>query len=122
MLYVLLAVCGILGVFVRFFVTNFYSGMLFPWGTLIVNVLGSFFMGAYYGHQLLGHPWFPPVFHTAVTVGLLGALTTYSTFSLDTVKLLHAGEIWIAGLNVFTNTFLSLLFCFLGIKSISLIS
>jgi len=65
-------------------------GYDFPWGTLIVNILGSFIMGvlvslfAHYGtpsQELRGF----------LTVGFLGALTTFSTFSLDTVTLFERG-------------------------------
>ncbi|MCB0421620.1 MAG: CrcB family protein [Bdellovibrionales bacterium] len=120
MIYVLMALLGAVGVLMRYFIVGLYQGSLFPWGTLIVNVLGSFFMGIYYGHQLMGHPWFPPIVHTAITVGLLGALTTYSTFSLDTIKLIQSGQLALAGGSVLLNTFLSLLGCYLGIKCMAL--
>ncbi len=59
-----------------------WFGMAFPWGTLIVNVAGSFAMGLLIA--VFAHFWEPPqVLKLFLVTGLLGALTTFSTFSLD---------------------------------------
>lgn len=71
-------------------------GSGFPWGTLIVNVGGSFVMGvliAAFAH--FGNP--SQEVRGFLTVGLLGALTTFSTFSLDTATLWERGDILEAG-------------------------
>lgn len=66
-------------------------GSGFPWGILSVNVLGSLVMGVLYvllsEQELLPEPW-----RAGLTVGLLGAFTTFSTFSLQTVQLLEQGR------------------------------
>ena len=59
----------------------------FPWGTLVVNVLGCFLLG--FAFRLLQLSALPPALRGAVTVGFLGAFTTFSTFSLEAVGLLQ---------------------------------
>lgn len=63
----------------------------FPTGTLAVNILGCFLLGgvAEYG---LRHLSLPPEWRVGITVGFLGAFTTFSTFSWETVRLLEDGE------------------------------
>ena len=67
-------------------------GSGFPWGILLVNVVGSMAMGVLYvllsEQELLPGPW-----RMALTVGLLGAFTTFSTFSLQAVQLLESGRL-----------------------------
>ena len=62
----------------------------FPWGTLVVNVLGCFLIGF-----VVGTSWMP-----LVGVGFCGGLTTYSTFSFETVRLLEAEKYRLALANV----------------------
>ena len=58
----------------------------FPWGTFAVNVLGSFLMGALV--VIMAHVWQPSLeMKSFLTIGLLGAFTTFSTFSLDVMTL-----------------------------------
>jgi CrcB protein len=70
--------------------------MDFPYGTMIVNIVGSFIMGLLISFFAL--VWEPPqALKAFLTVGLLGAMTTFSTFSLDTVVLFERNE-HVAGL------------------------
>ncbi len=84
----------------------------FPWGTLTVNVLGSFAMGVLVvtlAH--LGGNRFAPLLMT----GLLGGFTTFSAFSLDAVTLYERGEVALAGGYVAATVVLSLAALFAGL-------
>jgi CrcB protein len=91
-----------------------WLGADFPYGTLIVNLVGAFLIGLVQevGTMTLLIPDGVRVF---LTVGLLGGLTTYSAFSYETVRLMEYGSWSQAWLNVAVTTALCLLLCFLGI-------
>ncbi|QDT67523.1 Putative fluoride ion transporter CrcB [Planctomycetes bacterium MalM25] len=83
-------------------------GARFAHGTLLVNVVGCFVLGL-----LMHEVWTPSdkpagVWHTGLTVGLLGGLTTFSTFGYQTVRHLDAGEPLLAMGNVALNVLLGL--------------
>jgi len=66
-------------------------GMSFPWGTLIINITGSFLIGALVG--LFAIKWdFSQTARLFLTVGICGGYTTFSTFSLDAWYLLERGQ------------------------------
>jgi CrcB protein len=66
-------------------------GAAFPWGTLIINVTGSFLIGAFVG--LFATRWdLPQAMRIFLTVGICGGYTTFSTFSLDAWYLIERGE------------------------------
>ncbi len=99
---VAIAAGGAVGALGRFWVsTAVYAwlGREFPWGTLSVNLIGSFIMGLLYvlfiERLAVGPEW-----RAAVLVGFLGAFTTFSTFSIETVNLVEQGENLRALLNV----------------------
>jgi CrcB protein len=72
-------------------------GTAFPWGTLTVNVLGSFIMGALAGWLAFkaGEGWSQPL-RLFLTTGILGGFTTFSAFSLDTVLIWERGQAGLA--------------------------
>jgi len=88
-------------------------GKGFPFATLAVNVLGSLIMGIIF--QLVQQatistsPWWP-----LIGVGFLGALTTFSTFSMDNLLLLQQGDLLKAMLNVALNVVLCILAAYVG--------
>ena len=89
-------------------------GREFPWGTLAVNTLGSFLMGTFFVLFLERLATGPEV-RSAVLVGFLGAFTTFSTFSLETLNLIEAGDLGKAFLNMAASVLLCVLACWLGV-------
>jgi len=68
-------------------------GAEFPWGTLIINVTGSFLIGAFVG--LFATRWdLSQAMRIFLTVGICGGYTTFSTFSLDAYYLIERGQTW----------------------------
>ncbi|MCK5819890.1 MAG: fluoride efflux transporter CrcB [Psychromonas sp.] len=88
-------------------------GKGFPFSTLSVNILGSFIMGIVYQSVQQGtlsqSPWWP-----LVGMGFLGALTTFSSFSLDTLLLMQQGFLFKATLNVLLNVVVCLVVVYIG--------
>lgn len=92
-------------------------GMGFPWGTLLVNMAGSFAMGVLVA--LGAHLWQPsPELKLFLTVGMLGGFTTFSTFSLDAALMIERGE-WVSALAYMaTSVLLSVGGLFLGLSAV----
>jgi len=72
------------------------AGPGFPWGTLAVNVLGSFLLGLIMQVALAAET-FPPTLRLALTTGVMGGFTTYSTFNYETLQYFQQDE-WLLGL------------------------
>ena len=102
------ALAGTLGALSRWGVTVAAErfGEDLPWGTLIVNGLGSILLG-FLVEAAIRADW-PPEVKVAVGTGFLGSFTTFSTFSVETVRLLETGEYTAAGANVAANLILGL--------------
>ncbi len=99
---------GFLGAILRFILSGWVQKILhttFPLGTLSVNVFGSFLIGFL---VVLFENFISPQWKAFAVTGLLGALTTFSTFSYETVILMQEGLILKALMNIFLNVFLSL--------------
>ena len=88
-------------------------GSSFPFGTLLVNILGSFLMGIVYAISLETSHLSPEI-KAMVGVGLLGALTTFSTFSNETLLLMQEGLFVKAILNVLLNVILCIFMVYVG--------
>lgn len=108
----LVALGGALGAVARYGFLTLFTGIA-AWGTLVVNVLGSFIMGAFI--ELTALYWSPPMEVKAfIAVGLLGAFTTFSTFSMDVVLLFQRGEYYQVFFYVLGSVILSVTAFFLG--------
>lgn len=92
-----------------------WLGDAFPYGTLAVNALGSLLLGLL-AHVLLYHPSVPPGWRLPLTTGFLGAFTTFSTFSVETVNLVESGQPSAALGNVALNLILGLLLAAAGLS------
>ena len=100
---------GAVGAVLRYWVSSgvyTLTGRGFPYGTLVVNVLGSLVMGFLYIWLLERMPG-GVALRAFLLIGLLGAFTTFSTFSVETLNLMEAGQIARAVL----NTLLSVVLC-----------
>jgi len=113
----MVALGGAVGALSRFVIAEQVIKLMgrgFPFATLLVNVLGSFAIGALYA--AIQHEAVVSVWRTGLTVGFLGALTTFSTFSLDTILLLQQGDWLKAGLNLVLNVVVCLAAAWLGLS------
>lgn len=91
-----------------------YIGAGFPWGTMIVNLVGSLLLGMLLESGL--HSEIVPAHvRVPVAVGFFGAFTTFSTFSVDTVRLLETGQYAAAAANVGVSVVLGVGGAFIGI-------
>ena len=116
----LIALGGALGAISRYGLAQLSINLFgkgFPFGTLIVNFVGSLLMGILFG--LIDAEHIVPEAKMALGIGFLGALTTFSTFSLDTLLLMQQGDWAKAMLNVFLNVGLSLSAAFIGLSLVS---
>jgi len=111
-----IALGGALGALSRFWVSDLIYqtyGRSFPWGTLAVNLLGSFLIGFLY--ILLDNRFNDyPELRAILMVGFLGAFTTFSTFSLDSFLLIESGYWFKALINILSNVFACLFAVWLG--------
>jgi fluoride exporter len=107
---VYISIAGVLGTLSRYGLSTFtqrLTGAGFPFGTLLVNFLGSLAIG--FIMQLgLSTDVIPRTFRVAATVGFMGAFTTFSTFSYETVTYIHDGAWLLAALNILLNLVLCL--------------
>lgn len=114
--YLAVALGGALGAVARFALSTHMVRLLgagFPYGTLAVNVIGSFIMGVC-AVLIVEHLKSIGYWREFVMVGFLGAFTTFSTFSLDGLNLLHNGQTSTAIMYFVISVIGSVLACFAG--------
>ena len=110
--YFVIGAGGALGAMLRFFAQTRISALTgpgFPWGTLLINISGSFFLGALVVILSARGPTVD-LLRSGLCIGLLGGFTTFSAFSVETLTLLEA-EQWQRAL---VNIVSSVLLCLLG--------
>jgi len=109
---------GFFGAISRFIISKQLTVLLgddFPYGTLLVNALGSFLLG-FLAKYLLAHLIVSELVRVALLIGFLGAFTTFSTFSYESIMLLQEGDFFKAGVNILSNVLLCLALCFVGFQ------
>jgi CrcB protein len=105
----LVSLGGALGSLLRFLCTSVVqrsAGSIFPFGTLSVNLIGSFAIGFlwYSAERLI----FPSEMRSFVFVGLLGGFTTFSSFSIENLNLLRDGHLKLAAYNMLVSNLFAL--------------
>jgi CrcB protein len=101
---------GFFGTIVRYFVNQYFSKFkLFPLGTFLVNISGSFLMGL-----LIGSDWVSDSARLLIGTGFLGAYTTFSTFKLELFMLKKNHRAFQMSLYLISSYFLGILMAFLG--------
>tara|TARA_B110000285_G_scaffold75567_1_gene87024 strand:+ start:278 stop:655 length:378 start_codon:yes stop_codon:yes gene_type:complete len=116
--YIAIAFGGAFGAVSRFWIQSAvqrFNGSSFPLGTFSVNILGSFLIGVFFvvlaEKAQFAEPWRP-----LVTVGFLGAMTTFSTFSLDALLLFEQGHYNTALFYIVSSVALCLFAAFAGMQ------
>ncbi|MCX7085505.1 MAG: fluoride efflux transporter CrcB [Methylococcales bacterium] len=113
-----IALGGAFGAVLRFLMSaGLYQwlGRGFPYGTLAVNLVGSFLIGLLTEALILQRIAIAVEYRAAILVGFIGAFTTFSTFSLETIYLLEQGNLTKAGLNVLLSVIGCLIAVWLGL-------
>ncbi|WP_245653976.1 fluoride efflux transporter CrcB [Novosphingobium rosa] len=116
-----IAIGGALGTLARFWLNLLVTARLgetMPWGTILINVTGSFAIGLF-AAATDAHGRFPvsPDMRLFLIVGLCGGYTTFSSFSLQTITLFETGEGLRAGANVLLSVFLCLIAVWVGLNA-----
>lgn len=115
-IYIVLA--GGLGTLGRYYLSGWAQRILeegFPYGTLLVNVLGSFLVG-FIVQAGMSTDLVPRSLRLAATLGFLGAFTTFSAFSYETLGYLEDGMWLMAGVNILANVIPAIIAVFLGVS------
>jgi CrcB protein len=112
----MIGIGGALGANARYLVANWAAQRLstvFPYGTFIINVSGSFALGfflAFLQERIVIHPHYRLFF----AVGFLGAYTTFSTFTYESLRLFQDGSTLLGWVNILGSTVIGLLAVFFG--------
>ena len=116
--YLWIAIGSALGGMARYWCSGFVArlvGETFPWGTLLVNVVGSLIIGFFATLTAPdGRLFVDTTTRQFVIIGLCGGFTTFSAFSLQTLNLMHDGEWFYVGLNIGMSVVICLVAVWLG--------
>ncbi len=116
MQYLSIAVGGAAGAVLRYLVSGWAYTLLgqgFPWGTLVVNLIGSFLIGFLW--QLFEYVPISPNMRSMIFIGGLGAFTTFSTFAFESLNLFRDGDIRLGVLNILAADVFGILLGLLGV-------
>ncbi|CZR96127.1 MULTISPECIES: fluoride efflux transporter CrcB [unclassified Clostridioides] len=104
---------GFSGAILRYLISLRFAEAKFPFGTLIVNVMGGVLIG-FIMEMSTRTNYISDNLKLFLVTGLMGGLTTFSTFSFENVKFFDSGNYMLFGLNIFLNLTLSILGVFIG--------
>ena len=113
---IFIALAGLIGTLLRYWVAGFVAdryGEEFPWGTLVVNLVGCFCAGAAF-YLMRERFDVSPTLRAVIMIGLLGGFTTFSAYGLQTFTLLRDGHLGLAAINVTASNVLGLLMVWVG--------
>lgn len=114
-----IALFGALGCLSRYFLSGWVYNIFgsgFPYGTLAVNATGAYIIGLIMEFSI-GSNLISQSLRVGITIGFLGGLTTFSTFSYETFRFLEDGEFLIASINIFIGVLVCLFFTWAGIET-----
>lgn len=114
----LLCVFGVVGTLSRYWMQGFVqdqTGPAFPYGTLLVNLSGCFFLGLA-GEFALNHISIPPDWRIGITTGFFGAYTTFSTFAWESGHMIQDGEWAKAGIYIGVSVLVGVLLMLTGMR------
>jgi len=119
--YFIIGAGGALGSMLRYWLATLIDsgaqkgGVIFPWGTILVNITGCFIIGFIFTiSSAEGRLIFSPLTRQFIMIGILGGYTTFSSFSLQTLTLAQDGQWWGATANVMLSVVLCLMGVWLG--------
>lgn len=107
---------GFLGAVARYLINHFIrsqTSIQFPVATLMINVVGCFFIGVLMVFVERAVPYHRHILLLGVT-GILGSFTTFSAFGFETLHLLRSGDFYLASINVMANVLLGLVAVWIG--------
>ena len=115
MQFIYIGIGGFLGAVARFSVSSFMGRHYphFPFGTLLVNVLGSLLLG-FISYSIIYGKDLSPELRGLINIGFIGAFTTMSTFAFETTRIADLGQTTTAMLNIVANVLLCLLAVMVG--------
>lgn len=108
---------GFLGAIARYLLSGWVAarwGTIFPWGTFVINVSGSFILGFFLAFAQ-DRPWLHPQTRLLFAVGFVGAYTTFSTYTYESIRLMMDGQFALAAFNIVGSVVVGLVAVFAGV-------
>ena len=115
--YLWISIGAVLGANLRYWLGGWIISRLgssFPYGTLLINISGSFILGVIMAMSS-SHYVIDPRFRIFLTIGLLGSYTTFSTLTYESIALLQQGQWWLGFANLFGSSLIGGLFALFGL-------
>jgi CrcB protein len=108
---------GFLGAVARYLLGGWVAarwGAVFPWGTFVINISGSFILGFFLAFAQ-DRPWLHPQARLLFAVGFVGAYTTFSTYTYESLRLMMEGQFALAAFNIVASVVVGMVAVFAGV-------